>query len=332
MLDEKALTDLAKKSLKEWDLDVQSINLHLQSENTVFKVEDKDGNEYALRVHRKGYHDLDELNSEHNWTSCLSNAGLSVPEAVPTANGEAYATVFFNDSDEFRYVGLVKWMEGTILDNLILELKEKEVGDLYNSLGRVVAKFHQVTMNWDVPEDFKRHSFDIEGFVGNEPFWGRFWEAKNASDDERDKLSLIRKNIENSLSKLPRDISSFGMIHADMHSQNVLIQEDKLSVIDFDDAGFGWYGFDLAVAVWDRLDFTATGCHFDIAYEALIAGYLKEYPNTQDIIDTIPTFLLMRTMMIIRWIEDRPEAGYESFIPVLIKASIDQAKDLELLN
>jgi hypothetical protein len=40
----------------------------------------------------------------------------------------------------------------------------------------------------------------------------------------------------------------------------------------------------------------------------------------------------MRTMMIIRWIEDRPEAGYESFIPVLIKASIDQAKDLELLN
>ena len=53
MIDEKALTDLAKKSLKEWDLDVQSINLHLQSENTVFKVEGKDGNEYALSVHRK---------------------------------------------------------------------------------------------------------------------------------------------------------------------------------------------------------------------------------------------------------------------------------------
>ena len=120
MIDEKALTDLAKKSLKEWDLDVQSINLHLQSENTVFKVEGKDGNEYALRVHRKGYHDLDELNSEHNWTSCLSNAGLSVPEAVPTANGEAYASVFFNDSDEFRYVGLVKWIEGSILNDLIL--------------------------------------------------------------------------------------------------------------------------------------------------------------------------------------------------------------------
>ena len=64
----------------------------------------------------------------------------------------------------------------------------------------------------------------------------------------------------------------------------------------------------------------------------MVAGYLEECPNTEEIINTIPTFLLMRTMMIIRWIEDRPEAGYEYFIPVLIKASIDQAKDLELLN
>ena len=86
-----------------------------------------------------------------------------------------------------------------------------------------------------------------------------------------EKVSLIRKNIEKSLSKLPRDISSFGMIHADMHSQNVLIQADKLSVIDFADACYGWYGFALAVAVWDRLDFTATGCHFDSAYGALRA-------------------------------------------------------------
>jgi len=58
---------------------------------------------------------------------------------------------------------------------------------------------------------------------------------------------------------------------------------------------------------------------------------LEECPNTEDIINTIPTFLLMRTMMIIRWIEDRPEAGYESFIPVLIKASIDQARKVKLL-
>ena len=80
-MNQEALFRLAEEAIKLWDVEVESINLHLQSENTVFKVEDKDGNEYALRVHRKGYHDLEELNSEHNWTSCLSKAGLSVPEA-----------------------------------------------------------------------------------------------------------------------------------------------------------------------------------------------------------------------------------------------------------
>ena len=331
-MNQDAVFKLAEEAIKHWDVEVKSINLHLQSENTVFKVEGLDGNTYALRIHRKGYHDLEELNSEHVWTSSLSNAGLLVPEAVVTRSGEAYTSVSFLNSSEYRYVGLVKWIEGTILNDLILDLEEKDVSDVYESLGKVVAKFHKATIAWEEPKDFKRHSFDTDGFLGSKPFWGRFWEAQNATTREREKLSLIRNNITEILSKLPRDINSFGMIHADLHSQNVLIQGKSLSVIDFDDSGFGWYGFDLAVAIWDRLDFTATGCHFDIAYKSLIRGYIEERPNAKDIIETIPTFLLMRTLMIIRWIEDRPESGYEAFIPVLIQASIDQAKQLELLD
>ena len=331
-MNQDAVFKLAEEAIKHWDVEVKSINLHLQSENTVFKVEGLDGNTYALRIHRKGYHDLEELNSEHVWTSSLSNAGLLVPEAVVTRSGEAYTYVSFLNSSEYRYVGLVKWIEGTILNDLILDLEEKDVSDVYESLGKVVAKFHKATIAWEKPKDFKRHSFDTDGFLGSKPFWGRFWEAQNATTREREKLSLIRNNITESLSKLPKDINSFGMIHADLHSQNVLIQGKSLSVIDFDDSGFGWYGFDLAVAIWDRLDFTATGCHFDIAYKSLIRGYIEERPNAKDIIETIPTFLLMRTLMLIRWIEDRPESGYEAFIPVLIQASIDQAKQLELLD
>jgi len=331
-VNQDAVFKLAEEAIKHWDVEVKSINLHLQSENTVFKVEGLDGNTYALRIHRKGYHDLEELNSEHVWTSSLSNAGLLVPEAVVTRSGKAYTSVSFLNSSEYRYVGLVKWIEGTILNDLILDLEEKDVSDLYESLGKVVAKFHKATIAWEEPKDFKRHSFDTDGFLGSKPFWGRFWEAQNATTSEREKLSVIRNNITKILSKLPRDINSFGMIHADLHSQNVLIQGKSLSVIDFDDSGFGWYGFDLAVAIWDRLDFTATGCHFDIAYKSLIRGYIEERPNAKDIIETIPTFLLMRTLMLIRWIEDRPESGYAAFIPVLIKASIDQAKDLKLLN
>ena len=250
-MNQEALFRLAEEAIKLWDVEVESINLHLQSENTVYKVEALDGSTYALRIHRKDYHDLDELNSEHLWTKSLSNAGLLVPEAVVTKNGDTYASVSFLNSDDYRYVGLVKWIEGTILNDLILGLEDKGVSDLYESLGKVVAKFHKATIAWKEPKGFKRHSFDIDGFLGDQPFWGRFWEAQNATISEREKLSVIRNNITEVLSKLPKDINSFGMIHADLHSQNVLIQGKNLSVIDFDDSGFGWYGFDLAVAIWD---------------------------------------------------------------------------------
>ena len=332
MTDETALTKLAKRALEEWDLEVKSIDLHLQSENTVFKAEGVDGNDYALRVHRKGYHDLDELNSEHIWTSFLSNSGLSVPQVLLARSGDVYASAAFTNSEEYRYVGLVKWLEGESLSKLLTKLEENEIHSLYKSLGKIIAKFHLATIAWEVPKGFKRHSFDTEGLLGEKPFWGRFWEVESASTIDRDALSVIRNNLKGVLKKLPKDKGSFGMIHADLHSDNVLVEGRTLSVIDFDDSGFGWHGFDLAVAIWDRSDFSANGGFFKIALGGLLEGYLEDRPNTQRIIDTIPIFLLMRTLMIIRWIEDRPEAGLTDFIPVLIQASKVQAKDVGLFN
>jgi len=330
MNNERLLADLAKTAIKEWDLDVEDIKLHLQSENTVFKVEGADGNTYALRIHRKGYHDLDELNSEHIWTSCLSKSGLSVPQALLTRNGVAYASIAFPNSEENRYVGLVEWLEGENLSKIITKIEEHEIRSLYRSLGKVIAKFHQATIAWEVPKGFKRHSFDRGGLLGEKPFWGRFWEVESLSNSDYDELSLIRNNLKEVLMGLPKDKTTFGMIHADLHSDNVLVKGDILSVIDFDDSGFGWHGFDLAVAIWDRLDFSANGGFFEVAHEGLLEGYLEDRPNTKAIIGTIPIFLLMRSLMLIGWIHERPEAGYSDFLPVLIQASKAQAKDLGL--
>ena len=325
------LRDAAVRALADWDINVKSVDPLPMSENIVFKITAQNGSAYVLRLHRPGYHTLNELISEQRWAAALLDAGLDVPVPRTTRSGQAYTSIDLGD--EHRYVGLLEWVDGVPMQALI-ECNQ-DLGFMTQSfllLGQIMAECHNQAVSWTIPEQFRRHSFDADGLMGEMPFWGRFWEAQNATTREREKLSLIRNNMTEILSKLPKDINSFGMIHADLHSQNVLIQGKSLSVIDFDDSGFGWYGFDLAVAIWDRLDFTATGCHFDIAYKSLIRGYLEERPNAKDIIETIPTFLLMRTLMIIRWIEDRPESGYEAFIPVLIQASIDQAKQLELLD
>ena len=39
------------------------------------------------------------------------------------------------------------------------------------------------------------------------------------------------------------------MIHADLRLANLLVDGDRLGIIDFDDCGFGWFGYDFAAAV-----------------------------------------------------------------------------------
>ena len=53
-MNQHAIFKLAEEAIKNWDVEVKSINLHLQSENTVFKVEGLDGNTYALEFTEKG--------------------------------------------------------------------------------------------------------------------------------------------------------------------------------------------------------------------------------------------------------------------------------------
>jgi Ser/Thr protein kinase RdoA (MazF antagonist) len=272
-----------------------------------------------------------ELESEHEWTAALAAAGLFVPQGILTRKGRAYATVALPNSDRTRHVGLVKWIQGT---TLAMDLGQtpgaSEVSFVYESLGQVIADFHLATAKWAPSPGFKRHSWDAEGLVGENPFWGRFWEIEAPSDDHRVKLSVLRTQLADILSDMPQDESAYGMIHADLHANNVLRDGDKLSVIDFDDAGFGWHAYDLAVAIWDRMDVLTGQTYFDVAYNALLKGYRSRRGDCDRIIEHVPLFLLIRSLILLRWMQDRPEVGYTTFIPKLLDLALAQAREILL--
>ena len=326
---EAALTALAGSALRHWGLEGAPLVLHSQSENTVFRVEGADGAAYALRVHRPGYHDLGELESEHVWTSDLAAAGISVPNAVKTLDGRAYATVAFPGSDETRHVGLVEWIDGTPLHELLQERDDDaELARCHAELGGIIADFHDATARWAPPPGFRRHAWDAEGLVGERPFWGRFWEIADVPDADRARLLAIRNAVLDRLSEFPRSPDRYGMIHADLNLGNVLRAGDRLVVIDFDDAGFGWYGFDLAVALWQQMDVLQERPRFAVARDALFAEYARRRPESGEVLQTVPLFLLMRTLMLLKWIEDRPEVGRSGAIPLFVRIAFGQAEEL----
>jgi len=326
---EVALTALAEDALANWDIDVVQVKPHSHRENTVFKVRSAGGEVYALRVHRPGYHDLAALESEHVWTTAMQEAGLAVPEAVNTRDGDPYVLATLPDSQETRHVGLVKWISGvTLEEHLGDHPDDAAVQATYESLGKLIADFHLATAQWSPPGTFKRHAWDAQGLVGEAPFWGRFWELDAASAEQNAELSEVRGRLLTILSSLPRTADVYGMIHADLNTENVLRDGDTLSVIDFDDAGFGWHAFDLAVAVWDGLGVLTGQSHFDVARESLLQGYRERRPGSVQLEMLVPLFILVRSLMLLRWMQDRPESGYTEMIPPLLKHALDQARGI----
>ena len=95
------------------------------------------------------------------------------------------------------------------------------------------------------------------------------------------------------------------MIHADMHPGNLLVDGDALTVIDFDDAGFGWHQYDIAVAlIYYRLK-----PYFPEIERAFVQGYRSQRAISAAELALVPMFMLIRNMVQMGWIMLRPELG-----------------------
>ena len=318
----RAVADLA---LPEWDLGDSKIELVSRSENVVFRVDAEDGRIYALRVHRPGYHTLAELESEPLWTAALNEAGVGAPVAEPTRAGHHYAVIGVPDTDEVRHVGLVPWFEGVPLNEIIDKATDDaERASHFEQLGRLMATMHEQAVAWRPPSHFERHSLDADGLVGESPFWGRFWDISTLTAKQRETLTAARLWIHAKLSEYGKDSGTYSMIHADLGSANVLVENDRVFVIDFDDAGFGWHLYDIAVVLLDY----ATSPNYELIREALIVGYRSKRPISDEDLALLPMFLVVRMLASLGWVDERPEVRFNESLPALIEVACSHARAL----
>lgn len=324
-LDRATLRAIAERALDEWDICAAELELISISENTVFRVDTGTGETYVLRIHRPGYHNLAELNSEQQWTAALKRAGIGVPLPRLTPEGHGYATVPVPGSTETRHVGIVEWFDGVTLSSIIAEAADMEALALhFDQLGRIAARIHNQAVSWQIPKGFQRHAFDAEGLMGDTPFWGPFWILPELKAAEREHILNARRVIYRTLSDYGKDGETYSLIHADLHPHNLLVNGDQLHVIDFDDSGFGWHQYEIAVA----LDAYRKPPHFEVARDALIAGYRSERAISDAAIELLPMFLLIRSLALLGWLHERPEHNKGDRVRNLIQSACRQAEAL----
>lgn len=295
----------ARDALKSFELDAGDLAPVSMTENVTFKVTDRrDGRAYVLRLHRPGYHTLEELDSEQAWIGALAGAGIDVPRAVRTRDGRHYVAVTIEATGERRFAGLAHWAEGHLLSDLLARAADRNtIETSFRQLGALTAAMHDQASAWRPPPGFTRHALDSDGLMGGTPHWGPFWEYRSLTAAERRLLLDTRARMHDWLTRLPRDPSGYSLIHADMHPGNILAKGERLAVIDFDDAGFGWHLYDIAVVLtyWRRKPDAAA------IERAFLAGYGSRRAVPDAAAEAIPTFQLIREMATIGWFHQRPE-------------------------
>lgn len=258
-------------------------------ENAVYDVMLPSGRA-ALRLHRVGYQSAAAIRSELWWCDALAGAGVPVARPVPALDGQLLVALSTG-----RLASAVAWVDGMPLGEAGVPL----AGDVaeqvarHRALGRLVARLHTATDALVPPQDFLRTRWDRDGLLGETPFWGRFWDHPALQPEDAALLRKTRDFLRERIGDHANE-GSFGLIHADVLRENVFVGAGGLSLIDFDDSGFGFRLYDLGTVLSQNL--------FEPALPRIAQALAEGYAETRPLDPAmIPVFTLMRCCASVGW-------------------------------
>lgn len=276
------------------DSDLRLLSL---SENATYLVV---GDEpMVLRVHRPGYHSLDGIRSELSWMAALrADTPVATPELIRAADGADVVAAVVGDNT--LYVDAVTFIEGCTAEE-----QPEAVG--FDELGRLCGHMHSHVEGWTTPEYFSRFRWDVDATLGPQARWGNWREAPGLTPSGSAVVEQAAARVATALTAFGQDPDRFGLIHADLRMANLMIDPGGsagITVIDFDDCGWSWHLADLG-AVVSFIEHTPEAEH-------MIADWLHGYREVREIpadhLDMIPTFVMLRRLMLTAWVASHADA------------------------
>jgi Ser/Thr protein kinase RdoA (MazF antagonist) len=316
------LAGLARRALGAWGLDGAEVALIKYRENAVFRVTAPGGERSVLRVHRPRYRSDDEIRSEAAWMRALAGAGIEAPLAHPTRDGDVLCVAAADGVPEPRQCDLLAWVEGAPVGTLEggVALDADGLRRVYATVGAIAARIHAHGEGWQRPARFVRPAWDADALVGDSPAFGRFWEL---AEIPAETLALLLVARDRARARIRELGPARELIHGDLIPDNLLADDARVHVIDFDDCGASWYGFELATSLFPLRLLGG----FEPALEGWLAGYrsVRAFPDWQ--LALLPTFLMARGLSYLGWPAGRPEiASQRPIVPFLAGALADTAR------
>jgi Ser/Thr protein kinase RdoA (MazF antagonist) len=251
------LRRLARAALGQQGIRVRRLRRMPRHSNHLFRADATDGQRLVVRVCLPGGRSDAELDAELAWLVALArDTGLAVP--VPRFSTRAASPEFPAGA---RCIGF-SWVHGR-------PCGPRPSRALVTDLGRVIGTLHTHAAGFRPPPGFTRPSLDVTRLSWAGTRHAAQLASRPIDPQVRALLGQATQRAGQVLTGLGQDPAGYGLVHADLDLDNVLDYHGQARVIDFDDASWGHYALDLAIA--------ADGIP-EALRPALLAGYQTVHP------------------------------------------------------
>lgn len=241
------------------------------SGDSIFEMK-SDQHSYILRVTEYNERKKAHIEFESCWTEYLATGMNGIAKPVRSLNDRLYEVT--EAGDKAYILCLQEKAQGKIVD---ISNPDEFNETLFFNLGALMGQMHRLTMNYE-------GNVSCSEFAWNGP---HFWRRNIPLLDED--VQQAEKRFLTKLCNLPMQKDTYGIVHYDIHTDNFLIANQKITLIDFDACQFNWYAADMASAIFfmiqkgvgpqkhlsekERTDFA----------ETYLIAYLKGYLQTNTI-------------------------------------------------
>lgn len=161
-----------------------------------------------------------------------------------------------------------------------------------------------------------RPVWDCDTTLGSHALWGDWRVFVGFTPQERRLLERAETRIRADMAAYGKPRERFGLIHADMRLANLLVEDDILKLLDFDDCAYSWHLFDLAAS----LSFIEVRPDVPDLIAAWLEGYRAAstaHPLEETDMAVIPSLIMMRRLQLTAWLATRHDSDP---VPALLSA------------
>ena len=247
--------------------------------NQTYQVKTSEGQTYYLRVYRRSWRNLSDIQYELDVLNHLWKKKFPTIRPLPYQNGQLFCVVKAPEGK--RYIALFTEAIGPEISY------DKEPHIMAQRYGQAVAEMHNCLD--DFSSSHRRFHKDLSHFI-DMPLRNVAPFLKHRSDDWA-YFKKFSEKVRERILELPADDLEQGVCHGDLQGYHANIAQDgTLTFFDFDCGGYGYRAYDLAVFLWC--------CRLEDATALRWEPFLQTYQQTRRIedldIQAVPLFVCCR--------------------------------------